>query len=119
MKEHFLQRVDDTKQTYLDALNRLKSGNPTHKDLIGKEIKINATTIALESGKSRNPLYHTHKDILDMIVLVKENNKDKKTEIEEKSELAILKEKCRILEEENRKLLNVNATLLFKSRSKL
>ena len=44
MKEHFQQRIDDTRKAYLDALNRLKSGNPTHKNLVGKEIKINATT---------------------------------------------------------------------------
>lgn len=118
MKEHFQQRVDDTRKAYLDALDRLKSGNPTHKDLIGKPIKINATTIALEAGKSRNPLYHAHKDILDMIVLAKEYNKDNKNEVEEKSELAMLKEKYSFLEEENRKLLNVNATLLFENNNK-
>lgn len=113
MKEHFQQRIDDTRKAYLDALTRLKSENPTHKDLVGKLIKINATTIALEAGKSRNPLYHTHKDILDMINEIQERNK------QEKSELAILKEKYSLLEEENRKLLNVNATLLFQSRSKI
>ena len=119
MKEHFQQRIDDTRQSYLDALDRLKSGNPTHKNLIGKEIKINATTIALEAGKSRNPLYHTHKNVLDMIVLVKEDNKVQKKELEEKSEISLLQEKCRMLEEENRKLLNVNAILLFQSKSKI
>ena len=68
MKDHFKQKIDDTRQAYLDALDRLKKGKPTHKYLIGKTIKINATVIALEAGKSRNPLYHTHKDILDMII---------------------------------------------------
>lgn len=97
----------------------MKEGNPTHKDLVEKPIKINATTIALEARKSRNPLYHAHKDILDMIVLAKEDSKDNKSEDAEKSELAILKEKYSLLEEENRKLLNVNATLLFQSRSKI
>jgi hypothetical protein len=37
---------------------------------------------------------------------------------QEKSELNILKEKYNLLKEENKKLLNINATLLFKSRSK-
>ncbi len=118
MQNFYEKRIDDTRKAYLDALNRLKFGNPTHKDLVGKPIKINATTIALEAGKSRNPLYHAHKEILDMIVLVKEENKDNKSEDTEKSELAILKEKYNLLAEENRNLLNVNATLLFKSRSK-
>ena len=41
MKDHFKQKIDDTRQAYLDALDRLKKGKPTHKYLIGKTIKIN------------------------------------------------------------------------------
>lgn len=67
MTDYVKQRIDDTIQAYLDALERLKKGIPNHIELKEKEYKINATTIALESGKSRNPLYHTHKDILEMI----------------------------------------------------
>lgn len=114
MKDHFKQKIDDTRQAYLDALNRLKNGTPTHKDLIGKEIKINATTIALESGKSRNPLYHTHKDILEMINNIVTEDKKLSIKVKETSEIEILKEKIKQLEEENKKLMNVNATLLFK-----
>lgn len=110
MKEHFEKRIDDTRQAYLEALDRLKKGQPIHKELIGKSIKINATTIALEAGKSRNPLYHTHKDILDMIVDTKKSAVVKK----EVSENDKLKERIKYLEEENKRLLNVNATLLFK-----
>jgi len=109
MKNHFKQKIDDTRQAYLDALGRLKAGNPIHKDLVGKEIKINATTIALEAGKSRNPLYHTHKDILDMIVETKKLVVVKK----EVSEIDKLKEENKYLKEANKRLLNVNATLLF------
>ena len=119
MKEHFQQRIDDTRQAYLDALGRLKAGNPTHKDLVGKEIKINATTIALEAGKSRNPLYHTHKDILDMIIESKNIDNQITKNINEKSEINKLKEKNKKLEEDNKKLLNVNATLLFQLKNKL
>ncbi len=36
MKDHFKQKIDDTRQAYLDALGRLKAGNPTHKDLVDK-----------------------------------------------------------------------------------
>lgn len=110
MKEHFEKRIDDTRQAYLEALDRLKKGQPIHKELIGKPIKINATTIALEAGKSRNPLYHTHKNILDMIVDTKKSAVVKK----EVSENDKLKERIKYLEEENKRLLNVNATLLFK-----
>lgn len=113
MTDYFKQRIDETRQAYLDALERLKNGKPTHKDLIGKEIKINATTIALESGKSRNPLYHTHKDILEMINDVVVEDKKEERKIKESSEVEILKQKVKYLEEQNKKLMSVNATLLF------
>jgi hypothetical protein len=34
MKQYFQQRIDDTRKAYLEALNRLKSGNQKHKDLV-------------------------------------------------------------------------------------
>lgn len=98
MKEHFQQRIDDTRQAYLDALDRLKNGCPTNPSLQGKKIKINAATIALEAGKSRNPLYHTHKDILDMINDVKTEEKQEENKIKEASEIEILKGRIRVLE---------------------
>lgn len=113
MTDYFKQRIDETRQAYLDALERLKKGNPKHKDLVGKEIKINATTIALESGKSRNPLYNTHKDILEMINEVVVEDKKEERKIKESSELEILKQKVKDLDEQNKKLMSVNATLLF------
>ena len=116
MKEHFQQRIDDTRQAYLDALNRLKEGIPIHKNLVGKPINITATTIALEAGKSRNPLYHTHKDILDMIHLVKTEEKKQENKTKETSEVENLKQRVKELEEDNKKLLNVNATLLNRNR---
>jgi hypothetical protein len=114
MNNYFKKRIDDTRQAYLDALERLKKGIPNHPDLKGKEYKINATTIALESGKSRNPLYHTHKDILDMINEVVNEDKKEEKKVRESSEVEILKQKIKDLEEQNKKLINVNATLLFK-----
>ena len=113
MTDYFKQRIDETRQAYLDALERLKKGNPTHKDLVGKEIKINATTIALESGKSRNPLYNTHKDILDMINDVVVEDKKEEKRVKDSSEIEILKQKIKDLEDQNKKLMSVNATLLF------
>lgn len=117
MKDHFKQKIDDTRQAYLDALDRLKQGKPTHKDLIGKTIKINATVIALEAGKSRNPLYNTHKDILDMIIESKTIDNQITKNMNEKSEINKLKDKNKKLEEDNRKLLNANATLLFQLKN--
>lgn len=118
MTDYFKQRIDDTRQAYLDALARLKAGKPNHPELKGTEFKINASTIALESGKSRNPLYHNHKDILDMIHETMDNNKGVEKKIKESSEIEILKERIKELEEQNKKLMSVNATLLFeKSKS--
>ena len=118
MKQHFKQRIDDTRQAYLDALTRLKNGVPNHPELNGREFKINATTIALEAGKSRNPLYHTHKDILDMIHDEKTQNKTVAVKIKENSEIDSLKNRIKELEEQNKKLISVNATLLAKLNNK-
>lgn len=113
MNDYFKQRIDETRQAYLDALERLKKGVPNNPELKGKEYKINATTIALESGKSRNPLYHTHKDILEMIneVIVEDKKEEKK--VKDLSEIEILRQKVKDLEDQNKKLISVNANLLF------
>ena len=113
MNDYFQQRIDETRQAYLDALERLKKGTPTNKKLVGKIFKINATTIALESGKSRNPLYNTHKDILEMIDDIITKYKKEETEIKQTSEIESLKFKIKNLEQQNKNLLNINATLLF------
>lgn len=116
MKDFYEKRIDDTRIAYIEALERLKSGTQTHPELKGKKIKINASTIAKESGKSRNPLYHTHKDILEMINDVKyEAGKDIKENTESLTIIS-LKDKIKKLEKENEHLLNVNATLLFDNR---
>lgn len=114
MTDYFKQRIDDTRQAYLDALVRLKENKPNHPELKGKEFKINATTIALEGGKSRNPLYHNHKDILDMIHETMDGNKEVEKRVKESSEIEILKERIKELEEQNKKLMSVNATLLYR-----
>lgn len=118
MNDYQKNRVDETRMAYLEALARLKNNCPNNVKLKGKLFKINAATIALESGKSRNPLYHTHKDILDMIHDVKTENKDLKAESKEVGKIAKLEARIKELEEQNKKLLNVNATLLFNSKIK-
>ncbi len=65
--------------------------NQQHPDLKGKDVKINATTIAKESGKSRNPLYHSHKDILEMINDIKYEDKKEITGQKEISIVSSLK----------------------------
>lgn len=113
MNDYFKQRIDETRQAYLDALDRLKKGVPNNPELKGKEYKINATNIALESGKSRNPLYHNHKDILDMINDVVLEDKKEEKKVKDLSEIESLRQKVKDLEDQNKKLMSVNATLLF------
>lgn len=117
MTDYFKQRIDETRQSYLNALERLKKGIPNHIELKGKEYKINATTIALESGKSRNPLYHNHKDILEMIHETVDDNKCVEKKIKESYGIEALKKRIKELEEQNKKLMSVNATLLFNGQS--
>ena len=42
--------MNDTRQEYFDALDRLKSNNPTN---VPKGSKINNDTVALEAGRKR------------------------------------------------------------------
>lgn len=108
-----MNKIDDTRQAYIDALERLKNGNPTHIELQGKDYKINAKTIALEANKSRNPLYHNHKDILNMIEEVKVQDKEK-SHNKKQDTIQALKAKVKQLEEDNKKLLSINAMYLVK-----
>jgi hypothetical protein len=63
-----MSRVDKTKAAYLAALRRLEKGGPTHPRLVGQRLSINVSTVCLEAGLSRNPLYaQQHRDVLDQI----------------------------------------------------
>lgn len=115
MKQHYKDRVNETRNAYLNALQRLKTGKPQNPSLIGKSYNINAQTIALEAGKSRNPLYNTHKDILELIEEFK-IEKNVKANKNKEDKISNLRKKIKELEEENKKLLSINATLLFNSK---
>lgn len=47
------------------ALERLRNGTQTHPKLVGRRVRINASTVALEAGHSRNTLYASHRDVLE------------------------------------------------------
>ena len=47
------------------ALERLHAGTQTHPKLIGRRVRITASTVALEAGHSRNTLYASHRDVLN------------------------------------------------------
>jgi hypothetical protein len=68
------RRLLKSRRIYLEALERLKLGTPRNTKLqealtTGKGYTISPSTVALEAGKSRNPLYTTHKDVLERIAI--------------------------------------------------
>lgn len=72
-----MSRVDKTKATYLAALRRLEKGRPTHPRLVGQRLSINVSTVCLEAGLSRNPLYaQQHRAVLDQIRAAAERQRE-------------------------------------------
>ena len=63
------RQADNTARAYRAALNRLAEGKATHPSLAGRPVRITPATVAREARRSRNPLYTTHRDILDEIVV--------------------------------------------------
>ena len=57
-----------TARAYRAALARLLRGEGTHPQHIGRLVRVTPAAIAREARKSRNPLYTTHRDVLDEIM---------------------------------------------------
>lgn len=66
------RQADNTARAYRAALNRLAEGKATHPSLSGRPVRITPATVAREARRSRNPLYTTHRDILDEIAVAAE-----------------------------------------------
>jgi hypothetical protein len=49
---------------YLAALDRLIEGKATHPDHVGRSVRVTPAAVAKEAGRSRNPLYTTHRALL-------------------------------------------------------
>lgn len=60
-------QAENTARAYRAALNRLVGGKATHPALAGRLVRITPAAVAREARRSRNPLYTTHRDILDEI----------------------------------------------------
>jgi len=72
-----LSRVDKTRAAYLASLRRLEKARPVHPRLVGQHISINVSTVCLEAGLSRNPLYaQQHRDVLDQIRTAAERQRE-------------------------------------------
>ena len=63
------RQAENTARAYRAALNRLIEGKATHLSLAGRPVRITPAVVAREARRSRNPLYTTHRDILDEIAV--------------------------------------------------
>jgi hypothetical protein len=108
-------------RAYRAALARLVRGEGRHPRHAGQPVRITPAAVAREAARSRNPLYATHRDILDEIAAAAAGPGPAKdlaarvTELE--AELARLRADARRHAEEKRMLASENLTLLHRARS--
>jgi len=108
-------------RAYRAALARLVRGEGRHHQHAGQPIRITPAAVAREAGRSRNPLYATHRDILDEIEAAAAGPgpaKDLAARVAElEAELARLRADARRHAEEKRMLASENLTLLHRART--
>jgi hypothetical protein len=116
-----LRRSDAVARSYRAALARLVRGEGRHADHAGRVVRISPASVAREAGRSRNPLYTTHRDILDEIEAAAGGPTpatDLAARIAElESDLADLRAAARRHAEEKRLLASENLTLLHRART--
>lgn len=107
-------------RAYRAALARLVRGEGRHPDHQGRVVRISPASVAREAGKSRNPLYETHRDILDEIEAASQAPgpaKDLAARVREMgAEIALLRSDARQHTEEKRKLATENLALLHRAQ---
>lgn len=114
-------RGQSAARSYRAALARLVRGEGRHPDHAGRVVRITPASVAREAGRSRNPLYATHRDILDEIEVATGGPTPMRgfaariAELE--VELARLRADARRHGEERRELASENLTLLHRARS--
>ncbi|WP_236952135.1 cell division protein ZapB [Mesorhizobium loti] len=108
-------------RAYRAALARLVRGEGRHPDHQRRIVRISPASVAREAGKSRNPLYTTHRDILDEIeaaVQAPGPSKDLAAKVQEMvAEITLLRSEVRRHREEKRKLASENLALLLRART--
>lgn len=108
-------------RAYRAALARLVRGEGRHPDHQGRAVRISPASVAREAGKSRNPLYTTHRDVLDEIEAALQAPgpaKDLAARVQElETEIALLRSDARRHTEEKRKLATENLALLHRARA--
>lgn len=113
-------QAETAARAYRAALARLVRGVGRHRQHAGKSVRITPAAVAREAGRSRNPLYATHRDILSEIEAAAAGPgpaKDLATRVAElEAELAELRAAARRHAEEKRMLASENLALLHRAR---
>lgn len=108
-------------RAYRAALARLVRGEGRHPDHQGRTVRISPASVAREAGRSRNPLYKTHRDILDEIQAALQTpspSKDLAAKIEKMTvEIAQLRSQARQNTADKQKLATENLTLFLRAKT--
>jgi hypothetical protein len=114
-------QADAAARAYRAALARLVRGEGRHRQHAGRRIRITPAAVAREAGRSRNPLYTTHRDILDEInaaAAAPGPGKDLAARVAElEAIIAELRADARRHAEEKRALASKNLNLLHRARA--
>ncbi|MDX2276175.1 MAG: hypothetical protein NW206_12060 [Hyphomonadaceae bacterium] len=113
--------MSDAARRYRAALTRLVNGTARHADHAGKPVRITPAAVAREAGMSRNPLYASHRDILEEIEIAAASPapaKDLAAALAaSKAEVRDLREAARVHAAEKRALASEHLTLLHRARA--
>jgi hypothetical protein len=104
--------LDKTEKDYVDALERLLAGRPTHPDLVEKPVRITPASVALEARRSRNALYKHHRHLVARIRTAGQAPKATRRAKDRDTSLADLREKVRSLTLDKQNLASENLLLL-------
>jgi hypothetical protein len=114
-------KSDAAARAYRAALARLVRGEGKHTSHAGRVVRITPASVAREAGRSRNPLYTTHRAILDEIEAAAGAPgpaKDLAAKVAAlEAELASLRVDARRHAEEKRALASENLALLHRART--
>lgn len=109
-----------TKQAYLDALERLQNASGVHPDHLGRLIRVTPTSVAREAGLTRNPLYTTHRDVLQQITTSATADRGAGPVTsplsELRDEISKLRAEVKSLREDRSRLASENLSLLHRAR---
>ena len=114
-------QAENAAWAYRAALNRLAEGKATHPALAGHPARITPAAVAREARRSRNPLYTTHRGILDEIMVAAEQPcaaADLAATVARlRAESAELRAATRRHAEEKRQLASENLLLLHRAQA--